>query len=329
MLFILEDDIFEAAPVNELIAFLTSAARSGRHIAVPQSPDSEKYYRWIKGLGLPLQKEIEQIIDVFFRDSSSLRARQTCRVRPNGKPESVSTIRFDEAQKLILRPLSIYVENNRNDRAFLLAACTEDQRLNFLRLEENHELRFVHGGGITELRMQINTDVANGSLSTKNAFCFFDSDALVPGRASSQAKELIDTCIDAKLGYYCLTRRSIESYLTLTSVKDWVFRHSGNKHSPLFRSRKRTFSAFVSVAQTFRWHYNMKLGIKGDAKHNDKPIGVNLYANLTAAELNALDSGFGKDVATMYDLPAPEADLRKDGSWLELQGLVNKLENML
>lgn len=327
MLFILTDEIFELQHSTDILALISGAARSNRHFVVPANPLSKIFLDWLTSLGANLGPSVSSALDSNLRFTASNRARRTRKV---SAVAGQSTISLSHALRLVHAPLSIYVENSRNDRNFLLSVCTESQNEYLTTLEMNGEVRFVNGGGISELLHQLDAEHQNGLLRSEETFVLFDSDSLLPGRISDQAAALKVKCEELKLKYECLKRRAIENYLTRSTLSHWVYAKSGKRTSPLYKARTGAFLAHIEMRADFRNHFNMKNGIKGDKARKDLPNGVDLYAGISAEHRSALAEGFGRDVASMYENNRmQERELKSDGSWDELQNLIVEMENFL
>lgn len=328
MLFILTDEIFKTQHSTDILALISGAAKSNRHYVVPANPLSQSFLDWLTSLGANLGPGVSSALDSSVRFTASSRARRTRKV--SAVAAGQNTITLSQALKLVHAPLSIYVENSRNDRSFLLSVCTDSQNEYLTKLERNGEIRFIHGGGISELLQQLDAEHQNGLLRAEESFVLFDSDSLLPGRISDQAAALKAKCEELKLKYECLKRRAIENYLTKSTLRYWAYSKSGKRASSLYKARTEAFVAYIEMRPDFRNHFNMKHGIKGDKTRKDLPKGVDLYAGISAEHQLALAEGFGREVASMYeDNRMQERELKSDGSWDELQDLIVEMENFL
>ncbi|WP_395454143.1 hypothetical protein [Acidovorax delafieldii] len=328
MLFILKDEIFTLEHSTDILALISGAARSNRHYVVPVDPLSQSFLSWLASLGENLGPGVSSALDSNIRFIASSRAKRTRKV--SVEADGQKTISLSDALKLVHAPLSIYVENSRNDRSFLLSVCTDSQNEYLTTLEQNGEIRFINGGGISELLKQLDAEHQSGLLRPEESFVLFDSDSLLPGRISSQATALKSKCEELNLKYECLKRRAIENYLTKTTLRYWAYAKSGKRSSLVYKTRTEAFVAYIEMRSDFRNHFNMKSGIKGDKGRTDLPKGVDLYAGISAEHQSALADGFGRDVASMYeDNRMQENEMKSDGSWDELQQLIVELENFL
>lgn len=328
MLFILVDEIFKPQHSTDILALISGAARSSRHYVVPANPFSKSLLGWLNSLGGNLAPGVSSTLDTNIRFVASNRGMRIRKVSATATGQN--TIALSHALQLVHAPLSIYVENSRNDRSFLLSVCTDSQNEYLTKLERNGEIRFINGGGISELLQQLDAEYRNGTLRPEESFVLFDSDSLLPGRISDQAEALKAKCLQLKLKHECLKRRAIENYLTKSTLRYWAYAKSGNRSSPQYRARTEAFAAYIEMRPDFRNHFNMKHGIKGDKARKDLPKGVDLYFGISAEHQSALAEGFGRDVASMYeDNRMQESELKSDGSWDELQNLIVEMENFL
>lgn len=328
MLFTLTDEIFKPQHSMDVLALISGAANSNRHYVVPENPLSTSFQNWLSSLGVNLKTITSEALDFNIRFTALSRAKRTRKVSAAAKGND--TIDLSNALKLVHAPLSIYVENSRNDRGFLLSVCTDSQNEYLTTLEKNGEIRFIHGGGISELLQQLDAEHQNGRLRPEESFVLFDSDSLLPGRISEQAEALKAKCEELNLKHECLKRRSIENYLTKSTLRYWAYVKSGKRASPLYKARTAAFETYVEIRSDFRNHFNMKHGIRGDKARKDLPKGVDLYAGISATQQSALAEGFGREVASMYeDNRMQESELKSDDSWNELQNLIVEMENFL
>jgi len=328
MIFILTDEIFKPQHSTDILALISGAARSNRHYVVPADPSSQSFLSWLTSLGVNLEPGVSSTLDANLRFIASSRAKRTRKV--SAAATGQSTIALSHALQLVHAPLSIYVENSRNDRSFLLSVCTDSQNDYLTKLERNGEIRFINGGGISELLQQLDAEHQNGILRPEESFVLFDSDSLLPGRISDQAAALKEKCEQLNLKHQCLKRRAIENYLTKSTLRYWTYVKSGKRASPQYKARTEAFTAYIEMKPDFRNHFNMKHGINGDKARKDLPKGVDLYAGISAEHQLALAEGFGRDVASMYeDNRMHERELKSDGSWDELQHLILEMENFL
>lgn len=231
-----------------------------------------------------------------------------------------------DARALLRQPFEIYVEDGSSDRAFLRKMMTPDELgvIDELEQAQPPRLRFVHGGG-SRLKTLVEQR-AEDPRSQLQAWVFFDSDALFPGRPSSASEELRELCEAHGLPHYRLSRRFIESYLPLDALERWG---SENREKDL-----PTVRAFRSMTPAQRHHYNMKEGFAKDLPR--KAEAGDLYDELPERARERLNKGFGKKISMLFHDRHPnkqglgiqyvlERELRRDGGWDELRPAVREL----
>jgi hypothetical protein len=333
MLFTLDDSLFtETADTMAIVSLLHNASCSERHLVVIGNDQSTRYKNWIANLETRLKQKISELLDVFFRSASSGRTAKTIKVRhfegeELAKAPGLSEIDITRAAQLATRAFHVYVENSRNDKRFLLAACTEAQRARFNRLIAKNAIQIVNGGGITELKKQIEQDSRDGRLLADFAWVMFDSDALTSGMPSGQSMRLKGTCDLLGIKTAQLQFRSIENYATKDSLRKWAF--TGPKSAQTYKQRTQNFLEYIALPKPLARHYNMKNGISGDRVRADYPANDKIYVNLKNTSIKNLESGFGQHVSDVFDWGLDEVALKSEGSWTELQLIITELESLL
>jgi len=74
-----------------------------------------------------------------------------------------------------------------------------------------------------------------------------------------------------------------------------------------------------------RHHYNFKQGFAGD-EDRPAPGAGELYNNLSAQAVAALERGFGPNIGDLFDgETVTEQDLRRDGGWSEMNPVITEL----
>lgn len=328
MQFTLDDSLFEKkTDQGKLIGLIYGISVSSLHIVVPRNPTSKVFVTWLEGLG-PISLDIQQLLNSYYRSAATRRfIKKVVVAAVDEVGTKLNTIDIESAIALTKKSFRIYVENSRNDRRFLLAACTEAQRNRLQLLCDANELEFINGGGISELKQQIENDFADGRLISDFSWAFFDSDALVPGQASGQSIALKTTCTNIGMNHAQLTRRAIENYATKRILNNWV--HSRTRLEPRYSQRKATFQVFLKLPVQLSHHFNMKHGITQDRKRHDYPANDAIYQTLDNADIRALEQGFGNDLSEAFDWGLTEPDLKAEGSWTELQTMIGELEALL
>ena len=126
--------------------------------------------------------------------------------------------------------MRIFVENARNDRAFLLAFADPDQRRRLEHAEQRGWLVYT-GGGIGEIQKALETTMSPSSwFVAHRTWALCDSDAATagsPGRASTTITHLLRR-LERRMGRpagwagTALARRAIENYAPPDRVRSWA-----------------------------------------------------------------------------------------------------------
>jgi len=272
-----------------------------------------------------------ELVNLVLRTSVQTEARETidCTVVASAEPSDWTTtpprIGPGDLVALLAAPLTILVENELNDGAFLKAVGFGFERDEFLRGLKSGRIRFDHAGG-SEMR---NIIVTRGPdrLRAHRMWAVFDSDALVPDQPSSEAQRKVDACVTAEIRHHMLLRRSIENYLPPEELDQATVL---NHRDP---TNRRNVGAFRRLRPNQRAHYNLKGGFDADrvrlrpgspdARH--RPSVDELFSGMMNGDVDALAGGFGKDIAALF-VVAPErgrpgiseAARRRDGQEAEM-----------
>ncbi len=287
------------------------------HQIVMRGAPSEHFDSW-KGR-LP-QEQSEQVENV-LRISAQMEARDRldCEIVVSSEPSnweiSPPHVGPEDLIPLLDEPMSILVEHEINDGAFLKAMGFGDDRKIFLELLEKTRIRFVHGGG-SDMRALI---VARGREPQRalRSWAIFDSDAMVPGPPSKEAQRKITACETAKIAHHPLHRRAIENYLPADELERAVGKNA--------EERQRA-AAFHRLQPEQRAHFNMKTGFDGDIAQLE-PSGTAaafgtavqaLFATVPTPDRQALSRGFGKQISKLFEAGISEASRRQDGQEEEM-----------
>lgn len=206
----------------------------------------------------------------------------------------------EELVALLHQPLTILVEHEVNDGAFLKAVGFGFERDEFLKSVRKGRIRFDHAGG-SSMRDLIKTRGQDRARAHR-MWAVFDSDALVPGAPSSEALEKGKACLSMGILHHMLHRRAIENYLPPDEIDEAM------PHDHKDVARRKTMGAFRRLHATQRAHYNLKGGFQGDqarlqpggsdARH--RPAVDALFSDVHVDERVALAAGFGKDIAELF-----------------------------
>jgi hypothetical protein len=163
-------------------------------------------------------------------------------------------------------------------------------------METKGWLHFEHGGGLSRMPETVR-DAKQSPLSRLCLWVLFDSDSLAPNKPSDAISSFMRLCGEA-VAFHCLERRAVENYIPFLALEHWAFHGSGRRERS--DNRKRTFRAFGSMTTTCQSHYNLKHGFHGDSDRDDRDNVGPLYDDLPLETLQALEHGFGSNIANLF-----------------------------
>lgn len=245
---------------------------------------------------------------------------------------------LEDATNFLYRPLIIFLENRRSDRAFLETVAnivTIELNLQTGEIVSGRErlkwlvarnwIDFQTGGGITESLSWIK-EISAKPEQYLRSFMLFDSDALSPGKPGENSSNVVEACHKIPgfdTHYHQLKRRAIENYLPIEVLAEiWVKQVKAKEK----RKRESKVRAFRKLTPPQRHHFNMKKGFEGDKQHSAK-VG-NLYAYLDTLTKQRLISGFGGKMAELFKQEPPQIKaewLLQDNQLSEIEPLVLKI----
>jgi hypothetical protein len=310
----------DAANTLPLITLLYHGA-TGRHRVMVDDEQAPDLVRWLDSQSQQVRDECALAFAAAALMEVEEPARYEARVIPRGAPnwqtQSV-LLPLAIAVTFLSQQFRIYLEDRVTDRAFLLCACTPQQRQFLEQAERAGHLTFDHGGGLGSMKRLVDGLPVDARF---HYWLVFDSDALQPATPSNQAASLVNSCIAASIPYHMLSRRFIESYIPRRVLHGWVY---GSRRRRRFALD--CYNAFVGLADAQRWHYNMKHGMSGDADRvTAGDTNGGLYDGLQPAIANSLNDGFGRDIGDLFNPPGTQVtdtELLRDGSWVELNHAV-------
>jgi len=259
----------------------------------------------------------KMIIRESFSKCSKKRIDSDLKVVPECDDTQDNIVSICDAKKIINQPKKIFVENSRNDRVFLLSILDDNLREKILKLEENNRLEFVHGGGISELNEQIKQKYSELPYISLMGYAFFDSDAPKPGEFGDNAQALIDTLDNFDIKYYCLSRRSIENYLTKEIMTDFLDQD---------QDLQDLMTIFFELDDSQRNYYHMKKGLSNTSCRDS-----GLYNNLDKKQKGTLLKGFGSKLAPIFTINDSElkklnAYIKKNNNCAEFKPMAKELK---
>lgn len=306
---VVDDEVFSTHGHDHLLHELLLSCRDGRHLieVVPQQACSCQ--KWLRDDAGRVGIYYQQILDSSIRELATSTTTFCVRIPAVPLPDALSLLRS---------PLSILVENERNDGAFLRAVLRGPREQEWKRALERTWVGFDSGGGMQEIEKRIQ---AGTSVDSRRTYVVFDSDARRPGELSIAARRLAVLCNVAKLRTHVLRRRERENYLPLDALHLWVEESKRETKA----SRRRLLSQYRRLNDEQRHHFNMRRGLKADG--DDAP----LFAGVNDVIRQALHVGFGDDVGQIFDRPERILDswLICDGQSEEMQAVLDEILAML
>lgn len=315
---VLDVRLFDAPPPYHLLSTVLNHVLEGRHRLAISNDADPAFTTWLE-LHQQDKSDWHLAIDSSVKLEALEPSKRVVLVTPGNTDWSTIPPRLtlSDARKIAGDPFRVYLENSLNDRHFILAMASPEQRASILKHETDGTLRFDNGGGINNLLLILQA----GSLdpSFRNGVgAIFDSDARQPGIPSQVSASVLKFCTGNGLWHHQLNRRSIENYLVTSALSFWTFGRPRER-----RRRKPIFDAFLKLNRDQRAHYNMKHGFEGD-KPNAVMAG-NLFQGLAPETLAFLNDGFGLVAKLFADFPFQEKHLRSEGMWSEMSPVISEL----
>ena len=246
-----------------------------------------------------------------------------------------------DAVDLLNKKFQIVLEGDAEDEDFLRQMATENQRNELTRWEKELKgMEFYPAGGISsatkKAREESATSKENGERVSPGLrfrrWYLFDSDALEPGKESSQSQKLREICegpdkLNPSLPFHQLKRRMIENYLPKAALDRWTRTVKGPERS----KREQKFEAFLELGEPRRFFYNMKTGFP--ITDDGEVVVEATYDDLDSRTINLLKKpGFGGGIGKLFKISKgviSEKDLEKDGGWQEINPKVKELLAMI
>ena len=228
------------------------------------------------------------------------------------------------ALEFLRRPLVIKVENQRNDGAFLKRVGLNRWREALAHSLQRGWLRIDHGGGMDEMRVNIESLGAsdNDIAECLRSWLLFDSDCREPGVSSQQSESLRQLCMASGIAHHQLERRAIENYLPLPVL----FRSADRLAGPARTRRRQATEALQGMPPEQRHCYNMKGGFAQDrGRDGHRPLPS--HFGLHAANRH-LQDGFGRDISILFGdetIPFEDHWLVNDGQAGETSAIIQAI----
>lgn len=307
-----------AAARLELIALVHLVQRG--HTVEISPLDAPELADWLSQLG-SLAAEYKALIELSLEESARFPAARRLRVvnqplsRWSNDPLELT---LPDALAFLQRPLRVLVENLRRDGAFLRAVGWRFREA-FDRLLREFRLELSHGGGLEEMLKLVETH--QDELWKQRTFVVFDSDALAPDHPSKPSEDLRRSCTAARIPHHRLFRRNAESYLPAPALEAWAKKRPAAQRDKQLRKVR----VFDKLRADQRHHFNLKAGFDGDRERSDREIGFLLFADLQQPVYEILKTGFGREIANIFNETIPYFWLSNDDQDTEMAVLFKSL----
>lgn len=338
-----DDDVFtQAADTAMELVELLNMGRHKRHRILLGPPPHDAYQAWTAARQ-PAERELfksilEQCLDAESRTPADLGIRIVADARANAGADP--TFLLHDALQLLRAQFRVVLENHLNDRAFLMAAASDEDRAVLEEAEERNWLRFDNGGGLEGIVSMLSANTPGGLASERSrlrAFILFDSDRLAPATEAKKSDPLARQCascgLDVPRRYHQLRRRAIENYLPVEALERW-------QQSPKGRpDRPAVVSAWRQLDPQQAHHFNMKHGFDRDRPRLAKELPaellcsrdgkhyVRLYESLPDDVLHTLRLGFDEAVGQDFKKNLPW--FTANPSWRHRAGVAEEVDELL
>lgn len=294
MLIRISNEIFEDARVSDPIIHLLELSKAGRFYLSAEDEASAEFLAWLARQQQETQVGWRIMADWSDLDQASYRMQSVIVVAGDTDDWKSDPPRLSlrTASALGARTFDIVVENQRNDRAFLLAFAGESKGL-LQGLEAANTIRFAGAGGITEMKPIIGDQYSKRVDRKLKVFALFDSDGERPGHLSKQAEATQAETMKHGISFHCLERRAIENYLPLPAVFDFAGRRPSR---PQRLALLEIADAFKSLNAEQKAHFPMKNGLPKIPTEAQ----AELYADVHSDRRATLVKGFTDNLAEMY-----------------------------
>lgn len=294
MLVRLAPSVFADPSLSIAIISLLGLSKAGRIYIAVEDDEALAYTDWLAKQNKETLDEWRVALDWSELDQAAFQIQSvlvSSRQDDDWKADPPQ-LTVQSAVRLSARTFDILVENQRNDRAFLLAFAGDSKAV-LERLEQSNAIRFAGSGGIGELKAVIRDQVSRQQERRLKNFALFDSDGEAPGHVSTAAKAVLDEAAEHEVPSHCLERRAIENYLPLPAVFDFV---GGRSSRDQRRALQKVAEAFKGLTEEQKNHFPMKVGLPAAPT----PRQQLLYQGLGSEQRASLGSGFTDSLSEMY-----------------------------
>lgn len=244
MIIWVDDELFTGnSRSTDLLCLLRNAATRRHTLLISNDPDSAGYncesphfFEWQKNLTDTLDWEVNLLCEKLSRVTvNSVTRGRSKRVlvseRTLGHHHSIC-LSLNDAVRAVSLPLHILVENQINDSSFLRRAMPSDWRKRITDWEKRGEIRFIQGGGITEIKKLIAVHAGDDDYAKLSFglpadvwrqlhFVIYDHDGNTQQQPSGESNGVFRECDNNGMNthQHRLERRKQENYLPVEALR--------------------------------------------------------------------------------------------------------------
>lgn len=238
----MDDALFSGTEHDvDLLGLLRNAAARRHTLFISDTPDSphpgdHPYFdTWYLALPNRLKWEVtvllEQLQWVSVNTVTRGRSKRLLVSNQDWKKDYASHLELIDALRAASLPLHILVENQINDAEFLRRVMPPEWRNRLESWEKKGELRFVQGGGITEILKLLEFHLVDNQAKKTFGlpseiwkqlhFIIYDHDGNQKSQSSSTSRKINVCCHDNGMenNHHQLERKKQENYLPLEALK--------------------------------------------------------------------------------------------------------------
>lgn len=339
MLVIIEESLFSGqADVLDLLSIFQLALEERHSILTdplfePGNPTScPSMHRWLETL-LPGLKEAVLLVleDSAKRAANYGKTVLTVHIGSLSKSVFTSTaarVTLVDGLRLLRTPLTVLLENRRNDGAFLRALAVREHRERLDNAINKGWLTIESSGGIEELALRIQAGRKRHIEPLRWwVLCDRDSGSLaILSKEAQKIEERRRKCLPGPLPYGALRRRMSENYLPLACLDRWAEEGYGSQR----KQRREIVKAFKAMPESLRHRFHLKKGFFAGLSERQKdgirkskgivtpaerraafpdatPKELHYLNNMTDTEVRLLQEGFGDQLRDQFIKGDPQA----------------------
>ena len=243
MMIWMDDALFSGGRYIDCLSVLHNAAIRGHSLTISNDPSekigSPNFNEWKHSLSEKIEHEVDNILDrlkVIPSNSVDRGFSERLLITHRKFPHINKScfVNIDQAIRAVSLPLHILVENQINDSAFLRSVMPPSDRKKLSQWERQGQIRYIQGGGITEIRKLIAFHVNDeNSRSTFGLptdiwkllhFIIYDHDGNANENPSSDSEKVRLICESNGMSdrHHRLKRRTQENYIPLKALREII-----------------------------------------------------------------------------------------------------------